>query len=87
MSYRQSVHWNKPLVVLAISALLLCISQKTGAGADTVRVAYSSPTATQGILWVADVGGLFKRNGLDYRLSTRGWPSSRWWPVRLTSDK
>ena len=68
MSYRQSVHWIKPLVVLAISALILCISQKPGAGADNVRVAYSSPTATQGILWVADVGGLFKKNGLDVQV-------------------
>src|SRR5688572_8570119 len=58
MSYRQSVHWIKSLVVLAIGAFILCVTQKTGAGADTVRVAYSSPTATQGILWVADVGGL-----------------------------
>src|SRR5215510_5417071 len=64
MSYRKSVHWIKPLVFLTIGALILCVTQKTGAGADTVRVAYSSPTATQGILWVADVGGLFKKNGL-----------------------
>jgi NitT/TauT family transport system substrate-binding protein len=64
MSYRQSVHWIKPLVVLAISALILCTSQKPGAGADNVRVAYSSPSATQGVLWVADVGGFFKKNGL-----------------------
>ena len=68
MSYRQSVHWIKPLVFLTISALILCISQKPGAGADNVRVAYSSPTATQGILWVADVGGLFKKNGLDVQV-------------------
>jgi NitT/TauT family transport system substrate-binding protein len=68
MSYRQSVHWIKPLVVLTISALILCITQKPGASADNVRVAYSSPTATQGILWVADVGGLFKKNGLDVQV-------------------
>jgi hypothetical protein len=34
MSYRQSVHWIKPLVVLAIRSLTLCISQKPGAGAE-----------------------------------------------------
>jgi NitT/TauT family transport system substrate-binding protein len=68
MSYRQSVHWTKPLVVLAISALILCISQKPGAAADNVRVAYSSPSVTQGILWVADVSGLFKKNGLDVQV-------------------
>lgn len=65
MSYRQLIHWIKPPVVLAISALILCISQKSGAGAESVRVAYTSPSATQGVLWVADVGGLFKKNGLD----------------------
>ena len=68
MSYRQSVHWIKPLVILAISALILCTSQKPGAGADNVRVAYSSPSATQGVLWVADVAGLFKKNGLDVQI-------------------
>ena len=55
-------------MVLAIGALIVCVTHKIGAGADTVRVAYSSPTATQGILWVADVGGLFKKNGLDVQV-------------------
>src|SRR5215813_3381919 len=68
MSYRKSVHWIKPLVFLTIGALILCVTQKTGAGADTVRVAYSSPTATQGLLWVAGVGGLFKKSGLDVQI-------------------
>ena len=67
MSYRQSDHWIKPLVVLVISAFM-CISPKPGVSADNVRVAYSSPSATQGILWVADVGGLFKKNGLDVQV-------------------
>ena len=68
MSYRQPDHWSKPLVVLVISAFIMCISPKPGASADNVRVAYSSPSATQGILWVADVGGLFKKNGLDVQV-------------------
>ena len=68
MSDRDFVHWMKLLVVLAISALILCMAQKTASGADSVRVAYSSPSATQGILWVADVGGLFKKNGLDVQV-------------------
>ena len=68
MSYRRSLHCIKPLLVLAISSLILCITQKPGEGADNVRVAYSSPSATQGVLWVADVGGLFKKNSLDVQV-------------------
>src|SRR5215467_6928548 len=68
MSYRQTVHRIKPLAVLTISVLILCSSQRPGARADNVRVAYSSPSATQGLLWVADVGGLFKKNGLDVQI-------------------
>jgi ABC-type nitrate/sulfonate/bicarbonate transport system substrate-binding protein len=55
-------------VVLAISGLILCITQKSGEGADNVRVAYTSPSETQGLLWVADVGGLFRKNGLDVQV-------------------
>jgi NitT/TauT family transport system substrate-binding protein len=68
MSYSQSVHWTRRLVVLAISVLILSITQKPGESADNVRVAYSSPSATQGVLWVADVAGLFKKNGLDVQI-------------------
>jgi hypothetical protein len=59
MSYHRSLHLIKPLVVLAVSALILCSTHKRGESADNVRVAYSSPSATQGVLWVADAGGLF----------------------------
>lgn len=68
MSYRQSGRLMKPLVILAIGAFILGISRKPGAGADNVRVAYTSPSATQGVLWVADVAGLFKKNGLDVQV-------------------
>src|SRR5215470_12439025 len=68
MSHSQSPQWIKPLVVLTISVFTLCISQKPAAGIDNVRVAYSSPSATQGVLWVADVGGLLKKNGLDVQV-------------------
>src|SRR5262245_33854640 len=68
MSYSQSVPRIKPLVVLTISVLILCIFQKPAAGIDNVRVAYSSPSVTQGVLWVADVGGLLKKNGLDVQV-------------------
>jgi len=33
--------------------------------ADKIRVAFSAVSPTQGVLWVADVGGLFGKNGID----------------------
>jgi NitT/TauT family transport system substrate-binding protein len=33
--------------------------------AEKTRVAFSAVAPTQGVLWVADVGGLFVKNGLD----------------------
>lgn len=33
--------------------------------ADKVRVAFSAVAPTQGVLWVADVGGLFTKNGIN----------------------
>ncbi|HXK29582.1 MAG TPA: ABC transporter substrate-binding protein [Candidatus Binatia bacterium] len=33
-----------------------------------MRAAYSSPSPTQGVLWVAEVGGLFLRNGLSVEI-------------------
>ena len=68
MPYHRSHHRIKSWMVLAIGALIVCITQKTGESADNVRVAYSSPSATQGVLWVADGGGLFKKNGLDVQV-------------------
>jgi NitT/TauT family transport system substrate-binding protein len=68
MLHRQSLDWMKRWLVLVISLLLLWMTPKTAVGADNVRVAYSSPSATQGILWVADVGGLFKKNRLDVQV-------------------
>ena len=36
-----------------------------GAAADKIRVAYSAVAPTQGVLWVAEVAGLFSKNGLS----------------------
>ena len=72
MSYHRSVHWIKSWKVLVLGALIVCIIQKPGESADNVRVAYSSPSATQGVLWVADVAGLFKKNGLDVQVIYTG---------------
>jgi NitT/TauT family transport system substrate-binding protein len=48
--------------------LLLLILQGPSAAADKVRVAYTSPGPTQGVLWVADVGGTFDKNGLSVEI-------------------
>jgi NitT/TauT family transport system substrate-binding protein len=43
----------------------LCPQQTYGAAADKIRVAFSAVAPTQGVLWVADVGGLLTRNGIN----------------------
>jgi NitT/TauT family transport system substrate-binding protein len=47
---------------------LICLLDGTGAAADKIRVAYSAVAPTQGVLWVAEVGGLFSKNGLNAEL-------------------
>ena len=37
-------------------------------GADKVRIGYTSPTPNHAVLWVADVSGLLKKNGLDVEI-------------------
>ena len=49
-------------------AILICPLDGTGAAADKIRVAYSAVSPTQGVLWVAEVGGLFSKNGLNAEL-------------------
>ena len=48
----------------------ICAPIAHGASAvpDKVRAAYSSPSPTQGVLWVAQMGGLFLRNGLSVEI-------------------
>lgn len=64
MSYPRSSSWHNSLLILLTSAVLLCSFATVGLGAEKVRAAYTSPGPTQGVLWVADVGGLFSKNGL-----------------------
>lgn len=47
---------------------LLWILQGPSAAADKVRVAYTSPGPSQGVLWIADVGGTFDKNGLSVEI-------------------
>jgi NitT/TauT family transport system substrate-binding protein len=48
-----------------INLLLLSVLLDPAAGGDKVRVAFSAVAPTQGVLWVADVGGLFQKNDLS----------------------
>jgi ABC-type nitrate/sulfonate/bicarbonate transport system substrate-binding protein len=51
--------------VAAAVFLSLWTVQGPSAAADKVRVAYTSPGPTQGVLWVADVGRTFEKNQLS----------------------
>ena len=53
------------LLILGASALLSNGFPSTAAGSDKIRMAFSAVAPTQGVLWVADVGGLLNKNGLS----------------------
>ena len=44
---------------------LILLARSEVLAADKIRVAYSAVAPTQGVLWVAEVGGLFSKNGLS----------------------
>jgi hypothetical protein len=44
---------------------LLGLLQARSFAADKIRVAFSAISPTQGVLWVADMGGLFGKNGIS----------------------
>ena len=44
---------------------LVCLADRHATAADKIRVAYSAISPTQGVLWVAEVGGLLAKNGLN----------------------
>ena len=51
--------------IVCITTVLLCVFSNTATAADKIRVAFSAVAPTQGVLWVADVGGLLNKNGLS----------------------
>ena len=55
----------KALLVILIGALMLCTVPIDATPADKIRVAFSAVSPSQGVLWVADVGGLLTKNGLS----------------------
>jgi NitT/TauT family transport system substrate-binding protein len=65
MRYEQLIYRARRLSFVVINLWLLSVSINTAAGADKIRVAFSAVAPTQGVLWVADVGGLFKKNDLN----------------------
>ena len=65
ISRRKSRHRIKLFLTLGACALLLWVFEESSGGADKVRVAFSAVAPTQGVLWVAEVGGLLNKNGLS----------------------
>ena len=55
-----SLGWAVLVSVLALQSL--------AAAADKVRIGYTSPTPNHGVLWVADISNLFKKNNLDLEI-------------------
>ena len=49
---------------MLLSSALWLFSAR-GFAADNIRIAFSAISPTQGVLWVADVGGFLSRNGLN----------------------
>jgi ABC-type nitrate/sulfonate/bicarbonate transport system substrate-binding protein len=58
-------HDQKKPSLIAITIGFLVLFQTHGLAADKVRVAFSAVSPTQGVLWVADVGGIFTKNGIN----------------------
>ena len=65
MCYQRFLCRVKKLLVLGFSVLLAIVLALPGFAADKVRVAFSAVSPTQGVLWVADVGGLLNKNGIS----------------------
>jgi len=68
MDNYRSLRWITFWLFIASGFFSPCRAHSASVAADRVRAAYSSPSPTQGVLWVADVGGLFLRNGLSVEI-------------------
>ena len=53
------------ITLLAIALVLRFAGWEPALAADNIRISYTSPGPQHGILWIADVSGLFKKNKLD----------------------
>jgi NitT/TauT family transport system substrate-binding protein len=57
---------SRPKIPLLLtSVILLAVYATQAMTAERTRVAFSAVSPTQGVLWVADVAGLFRKNGLS----------------------
>jgi ABC-type nitrate/sulfonate/bicarbonate transport system substrate-binding protein len=56
--------FRRPKLFLVLGSALWLFSAR-GFAADNIRVAFSAISPTQGVLWVADVGGFLSKNGLN----------------------
>jgi len=61
----RSLYGSKKLPVLGFSVVLVIVLALPSLAADKIRVAFSAVSPTQGVLWVADVGGLLTKNGIS----------------------
>src|ERR1041384_3992621 len=52
-------------MILGFIMALTIVLPTSSTAADKVRVAFSAIAPTQGVLWVADVGGLLNKNGIS----------------------
>jgi NitT/TauT family transport system substrate-binding protein len=64
----RSLVWTKLCFSIATGFICATIAHGASALPEKVRAAYSSPSPTQGVLWVAQMGGLFLRNGLSVEI-------------------
>jgi NitT/TauT family transport system substrate-binding protein len=61
----RSLSCSKKLLVLGFSVSLIIVLALPSFAADKVRVAFSAVAPSQGVLWVAEVGGLLTKNGIS----------------------
>jgi NitT/TauT family transport system substrate-binding protein len=55
--------YPKTFAFILVAALAMVNAQRHTLAADKIRVAFSAISPTQGVLWVADVGGFLSKNG------------------------
>ena len=64
MKFVKSLYPAKFLFIVA-GILWICLAHRHASAAEKIRVAYSAIAPTQGVLWVAEVGGLLTKNGFN----------------------
>ena len=62
-----SARWAEIAALIALIVMLQTLARPAGA-AERLRVAHSTLTATNSVLWVARDRGIFPRHGLDVSL-------------------